>query len=105
MDSVKIRPATLADLNLLLHHRRALAKAMDADDPAAVKRMMTTLEPYLRSAIPEGRWHALITEPGGCGSVEIVRWVPGRLNPTPRRAWVHSLYVEPLFAAAVSDVD
>lgn len=95
MDAVRIRPATLEDLPLLLRYRRAMAEEMDAPDPAAVDRMIDALEPYLRTAIPEGRWHAWIAEPGGCGAVEIVQWVPGRLDPAPRRAWIHSIYVEP----------
>jgi GNAT superfamily N-acetyltransferase len=95
MDDVTIRPATLADLPLLLQYRRAMAEETDAADPAAVERMIAALEPYLRVAIPEGRWNAWLAEPGGCGAVEIVQWVPGRLDPTPRRAWMHSVYVEP----------
>lgn len=97
MDTVRIRKATLADLPLLLRYRRAMAEEMDGADELAVKRMIAALEPYLRDAIPEDRWHSWVAEPGGCGSVEIVSWVPGRLDPTPRRAWIHSLYVEPRF--------
>jgi GNAT superfamily N-acetyltransferase len=92
-----IRKATLADLPLLLSYRRAMAEEMDRAHEPAVNRMIAALEPYLRSAIPEGRWHSWIAEPGGCGSVEVVQWVPGRQDPTPRRAWIHSLYVEPAF--------
>lgn len=93
---VSMRKATLADVPVLLSYRRAMAKEMDRADEPAVNRMIVA-EPYLRSAIPEGRWHSWIAEPGGCGSVEIVEWVPGRQDPTPRRAWIHSLYVEPAF--------
>lgn len=92
-----IRKATLADLPVLLSFRRAMADEMDRADEVAVNRMIAALGPYLRSAIPEGRWHSWIAEPGGCASVEIVEWVPGREDPTPRRAWIHSLYVEPAF--------
>ena len=95
MDAATIRPATLTDIPLLLHYRRAMAEEMEASDPGSVDRMITALEPYLRSAVPEGRWHAWIAEPGGCGAVEVVRWVPSRLDPTPQRAWIHSVYVEP----------
>ena len=84
-------------LALLLQYRRAMAEEMDGADEVAVNRMLGALEPYLRSAIPEGRWHSWIAEPGGCGSVEIVQWVPSRLDPTPRRAWIHSVYVDPPF--------
>jgi GNAT superfamily N-acetyltransferase len=94
-DRVRIRAATIADLPLLLHYRRAMAEEADNTSEAAVIQMLSALEPYLRSAIPEGRWHSWIAEPGGCGSVEIVQWVPGRQDPTPRRAWIHSVYVEP----------
>jgi GNAT superfamily N-acetyltransferase len=97
VDPALVRPATLTDLPLLLQYRRAMAQEMEDADEAALNRMMTALEPYLRAAIPEGRWHAWIAEPGGCGSVELVQWVPGRLDPTPRRAWIHSVYIEPAF--------
>jgi GNAT superfamily N-acetyltransferase len=97
MDAVTIRQATLADLPLLLQYRRAMTEEMAGADEVAVNRMVAALETYLRAAILEGRWHSWIAEPGGCGSVEIVQWVPGRLDPTPRRAWIHSLYVEPSF--------
>jgi GNAT superfamily N-acetyltransferase len=95
MDAIIIRRATLEDLPLLLRYRRGMAEEMNAPDPVALDRMIAALEPYLRVAIPEGRWHAWIAEPGGCGAVEIVQWVPGRLDPTPRRAWIHSVYIEP----------
>jgi hypothetical protein len=81
-DAITIREATLADLPLLLRYRRVMAEETDGADEAAVNRMLAALEPYLRSAIPEGRWHFWIAEPGGCASLEIVQWVPGRLEPT-----------------------
>lgn len=96
-NAVTIRQATLADLPLLLRYRRAMAEEMDGNNEAAVNRMVVALEPYLRAAIAERRWHSWVAEPGGCGSVEIVPWVPGRQDPAPRRAWIHSVYVEPAF--------
>jgi len=96
-DGVTIRRATLADLPLLLQYRRAMAQEMGCTDSGALDAMITALEPYLRAAIPEGRWQAWLAEPGGCGAVEIVQWVPGALDPTPRRAWLHSVYVECAF--------
>jgi GNAT superfamily N-acetyltransferase len=96
-ETVRIRQATLADLPLLLRYRCAMAQEMDGADEVAVNRMVAALESYLRAAIPEDRWHSWIAEPGGCGSVETVQWVPGRLDPTPQRAWIHSVYVEPSF--------
>jgi hypothetical protein len=104
MDAATIRRATLADLPLLLRYRRAMAEEMDDPDPVAVNRMITALEPYLRSAIPEGRWHAWIAEPGGCGAVEIVQWVPGKAGPNAATC-MDSRPLYPRFAAAVSDGD
>jgi GNAT superfamily N-acetyltransferase len=95
MNTVKIRRASLSDLPLLLEYRRAMATEMCGADEVALNRMLAALEPYLRSSIPQGTWHSWIAEPGGCGSVEIVQWVPGMLDATARRAWIHSLYVEP----------
>src|SRR6478735_2101944 len=45
-------------------------------DEASVNRMIQALEPYVCAAIREDRWHSWISEPSGCGSVEIIRWVP-----------------------------
>ena len=59
-DTVTIRQATLTDLPLLLDYRRAMAAEMDNADEVAANRMIAALEPYLRSAIAEGRWHAWI---------------------------------------------
>ena len=95
MDGVTLRRATLADVPLLLRYRRAMAEDMGCTDAAALEAMVAALEPYLRESISEGRWHAWIAEPGGMGAVEIVRWVPGASDPTPTRAWIHSVYVEP----------
>ena len=100
-DAVTIRRATLADLPMLLRYRRAMAEETHQPDPVAVHRMITALEPYLRTAIPEGRWHAWIAEPGGCGSVELVPWAPGRHNPSPRRAWIRSVPTERRLAASL----
>jgi GNAT superfamily N-acetyltransferase len=94
---VRIRQATMADLTLLLEYRRAMVEEMDGADEGSVNRMIRASGPCLRAAIPEDRWHSWISEPGGCGSVKIIRWVPGQLDPTPRRAWIHSVYVEPSF--------
>jgi hypothetical protein len=91
---VRIRQATMADLTLLLEYRRAMVEQMDGADEGSVNRMIRASGPCLRAAIPEDRWHSWISEPGGCGSVKIIRWVPGRLDPTPRRAWIHSVYAE-----------
>jgi GNAT superfamily N-acetyltransferase len=96
-DRFTIRRATLADLPLLLRYRRAMAEEIDPAGEPALTQMLAALEPYLRAAIAEGKWQSWIAEPGGCGSVEIVEWVPGRTDPAPRRAWIHSLYVEPSF--------
>jgi hypothetical protein len=103
IDTVTIRQATLTDLPLLLNYRRAMAAEMDSADEVAVNRMIAELEPYLRSAIPEGRWHAWIAEPGGCGSVEIVHWVPGRLTQ-PRAVHGYKVCISsPRFGGVASD--
>ncbi len=96
-DAFTIRRATLADLPLLLRYRRAMAEEIDPAGEPAARRMLAALEPYLRAAIAEEKWQSWIAEPGGCGSVEIVQWVPGRTDPAPRRAWIHNVYVEPSF--------
>jgi hypothetical protein len=57
---------TLADLPVLLRYRRAMAEKTDGADRAATNWMIAALDPYLRAAMPEGRWLSWITELGGC---------------------------------------
>jgi len=95
LEGVTIRRATLEDVPLLLRYRRAMAEDMGCTDARVLDAMLSAVEPYLRASIPEGRWHAWIAEPGGSGAVEIVPWIPGATDPTPRRAWIHNVYVEP----------
>lgn len=95
MDGVTIRRANMADLPLLLRYRREMARDMGCTDEARLDAMSAAVEPYLREAMPAGRWQAWIAEPGGCGAVEVVQWIPGATDPMPRRAWLHSIYVAP----------
>ena len=95
MDGVTVRRATVADIPLLLRYRRAMAFDMGTTDAAALDAMIAAVEPYLQEAMPTGRWHAWIAEPGGCGAVEIVQWIPGATDPTPLRAWMHNIFIEP----------
>lgn len=98
--NVAIRPAGLDDLDVLLRYRRGMLFDMGYTDPAVLDRMRANAEPFLRDAIAKGEWRAWLAEQGdpvGCGAVQIVRWIPGASEPTPRRAWLHNVYVEPEF--------
>ncbi len=98
MSDYRVRPATMADADALVHHRIGMFTdmqvAMDAD---ALARAFRT---WLDSALPAGVYRAWVVETdaaetvGGAG-ITIPPWPPGPHDAGDRLAWVYSLYVEP----------
>ncbi len=96
--SYLLREATLADLEILIHHRRAMwrdmgqpAPVLDAVEPAA--------RAYFTEALPSGGYHGWLAEAdrkvvGGAGVV-VSAW-PGTAGfALPKRAMILNMFVEP----------
>ena len=99
MADYRVRPATLADLDALVHHRVAMftdmGVAMDAAALAGASRL------WLRAAMDAGDYRAWVAETGsgaiaaGAG-ISLLRWPPGPgLTTGNRLAFVYNVYTEP----------
>src|SRR5208283_601110 len=98
---MRIRPADIADLELILHHRREMFREMGGDYERGLHGFEGASRSYLTAALEGGSYYGLIGEIGGKsvagGGVVIAAWPGSPLNLDPRRAWILNIYVEPGF--------
>jgi GNAT superfamily N-acetyltransferase len=95
--SFTLRPATLADLDLLVHHRRSMWSDMGRD-ARLLDIMAYAAEEYFAAAVPNESYRGWLAEcdgkvVGGAGVV-ISAW-PGNPGSTlAKRAMILNMYVE-----------
>ena len=95
----QIREATLADADVLVHHRVAMftdmGRSFDADEVGRAFRV------WLAEMMNAGVYHAWLVEDTDTGAVvaggglSILPWPPGPGYPVDRLAFVYNVYVEP----------
>jgi GNAT superfamily N-acetyltransferase len=95
-----IRPATPADVESILHHRREMFRSMGYGDEAALERMATACRGYFASAVSDGSylgWMAIADDGGvvGGGGICLMDWPSNPRDPQTRRAMILNMYVEP----------
>ena len=96
---MELRPATAADIDTILRHRRQMFSEMGGD----YRRQLDDFEPasrlYFESALRDGSYYGVVGEVEGStvagGGVVIAAWPGSPLNFDPRRAWILNVYVEP----------
>ena len=98
---IVIREAGIEDIPVLLAHRSGMFRDMDHTGEEEMRRMLAAAGQFIRTALEDGSYRAWIAEVEGRavggGAVHIVPWIPGYADPSPCRAYVHSVYVEPAF--------
>lgn len=98
---MRIRPADIADIELILHHRREMFREMGGDYERGLTAFESASRSYLTSALEGGSYYGMIGEISGKavagGGVVIAAWPGSPLNLDPRRAWILNMYVEPEF--------
>src|SRR5262249_51914614 len=95
----QVREATLADADVLVHHRVAMftdmGRSFDADEVRRAFRV------WLAEMMQAGVYHAWLIEDRATGAVvaggglSILAWPPGPSYPDDRLAFVYNVYVEP----------
>lgn len=95
----QIREATLADADVLVHHRVAMftdmGRSFDADEVRRAFRV------WLAEMMNAGVYHAWLVEDPDTGAVvaggglSILPWPPGPGYSVDRLAFVYNVYVEP----------
>jgi len=102
MEEIRIRPATIGDLEVILHHRTAMFTDMGHWDAARLALMRPSAEAFLRVRLVDGTyrgWLAVTADgrPAAGGGIAIIPWPGSPEDPAPRRAWVQNIYTEPEF--------
>ena len=96
-----IREATPNDLPEILRHRRGMYQAMGFSDANALSSMVSTSEPYLKTALANGTfraWLAVLGDgPVAGGAVLINPWPSHPYDLECRRATILNVYVDPDF--------
>ncbi len=99
MSEVAIRAATVADIAVLLRHRRMMWWDMGRRDQAALDLMDTAASEYFATAVADGSYRGFLAtsangEVVGGGGIVISSW-PGILSQRqPQRAMILNVYVE-----------
>jgi GNAT superfamily N-acetyltransferase len=94
----RIRPATLEDINVLIHHRiemfRDMGRTVDAGALGGAFRE------WLTANMPGGAYRAWVAEAvdgtiAGGGGATIIPWPPGPQYMGTQLAFVYNVYTEP----------
>ena len=98
MSAYRIRPATLDDVDALVHHRTGMFTDMGVTfDAIAVEG---AFRPWLAEAMPAGIYRAWVVEDDASivagGGITILPWPPGPRSLGTRMAFVYNVYTEPL---------
>jgi GNAT superfamily N-acetyltransferase len=98
---MNLRPATLADFDTVLYHRREMFREMGGDYERRINSFETASQEYFRAALQDGSYFGLLGEIGNeivaGGGIVIAPWPGSPLNFHPRRAWILNIYVEPAY--------
>ena len=97
MSTPHIRPATLDDVDALVHHRIGMFTDMGLTfDASAVDRAFRI---WLADAMPTGIYRAWVAEDDASivagGGITILPWPPGPRSLGTRKAFVYNVYTEP----------
>ena len=96
---MELRPASLDDLDLILHHRRQMFGEMGGEYERRLGDFEQASRLYFESALRDGSYHGLFGAVDGKtvagGGVVIAAWPGSPLNFDPRRAWILNIYVKP----------
>jgi GNAT superfamily N-acetyltransferase len=98
MTSYRVRPATLADADVLVRHRFAMF--VDMGVPFDRAALDPAFRQWLNEMMPSGTYRAwlVVTDQGivvAGGGITIVPWPPGPHYPGDRLAFVYNVYTEP----------
>lgn len=99
MNQVSIRTATVAEIPVLVRHRRMMWYDMGRRDEAALDLMDRAAREYFAKAVADGSYRGFLAVDGtggvaGGGGIVITPW-PGILGQRlPQRAMILNLYVE-----------
>lgn len=96
-----IRPASAADIPLLVEMRLAQMQSMDRHDKAQLADLSAASETYFRAHLPDGSFCAWLVEVDGviaaCGGLVIRQAPPTYHNLSGREGYIMGMYTRPEF--------
>lgn len=98
---VTIRMATVDDVLIIVHHRRAMFTDMGYPDPEVLDCMQVSFMPYITRALAEGTYRGWLAQTSdgrvvAGGGLIVHEWPSRPVCPAePRRAYVLNVYTEP----------
>jgi len=99
--AVHIRQATVADVDIILHHRRSMFADMGHGDENAREAMGAAARPFIEAGLKTGSYRGWLIEVDGRivagGGIAFAPFQPTPFDLSPRRAWVVNVYTEPAF--------
>jgi len=98
MPEYRIRPATLDDVEVLVHHRVAMFKDMGTTMDANL--VAPAFRDWVMRMLPTGTFRGWVVEtPSGeivaGGGITLLPWPPGPLSTGDQLAFVYNIYTEP----------
>lgn len=94
-----LRPASAADIPLLVELRLAQMQSMDRHDAAQLADLSAASEAYFRAHLPDGSFRAWLVEVEGlaaaCGGLVIRQAPPTYHNLTGREGYIMGMYTRP----------
>jgi GNAT superfamily N-acetyltransferase len=99
-DDFQVREASVADLPVVLEHRRRMFEEMGFRDPAALETMLVISTDLLKRGLEDGTyrgWFATTADGRvvAGGGVIVLTFQPHPVDPRPQRAWVVNMFTEP----------
>ena len=100
METYQLRPANLADRDVLAYQRRAMFEATGLLEPAGAARLEAAVRSYLERAMPAGTFYAWVVEHDGAivagGGLQLRTLMPrpGYVEGEPE-ALIVSMWTEP----------
>lgn len=100
MEQASIRPATAADAETLIAHRRAMFFEMGYRDEAALDAMCAAFRPWLLARIETGEYLAWVATASDASIVAglglwLMDWPPHMIGPGARRGNILNVYTHP----------
>lgn len=95
---ITIRQGTVADIPVIVHHRRRMCEDMGYSDDAALSAMVKATADYLQKTIPDGSFRSWLACDDGKvvagGAVVVSPWPAHAYEPECRRATILNIYTE-----------
>jgi GNAT superfamily N-acetyltransferase len=97
----RLREATAADVEVILHQRRGMFADMGEGDAASLDAMTDATRPILAAALRDGSYRGWLAEVDAHvvagGGVALLGFQPTPVDLSPHRAWIVNIYTEPAF--------